>query len=93
MLTIALAQCDLVLGDRQANLATVERLAHQAANAGCDLLLLPELWGSGYALDRATELADPLDSGLFAATSELAKRHKLAAETPGIPDGQLPVKK
>ncbi len=77
-LKIGLAQIDLALGQREHNLATVQQIAEQAAQQACDLLVLPELWGSGYALEQAAELSDALDEGLFAASAELAQTHRLA---------------
>ncbi len=75
---VAVGQIDLALGDRATNLATVQTIAAQAAASGAELLVLPELWGSGYDLERASELSDALGEGLFAETARLAARHKLA---------------
>jgi omega-amidase len=77
-LTVALGQIDLVLGDREANLATVRQIAARAEMAGADLLVLPELWGTGYLLEQAHELSDPLGKGLFEEVAVLAARHHLA---------------
>lgn len=77
-LRVAIGQMDLALGDPQANLKTVQSQAAQAAERGTDLLLLPELWGSGYDLERASELADELNTGLFAAVASLARHYKMA---------------
>ncbi len=77
-LRVALGQMDIVLGDPAANLQVVQELAAQAAAGGAELLLLPELWGSGYDLARAPELADELNTGLFAAVAALARHHRLA---------------
>lgn len=77
-LTVALAQIDLVLGDREANLATVRQIAARAEMAGADLLVLPELWGTGYLLEQAHELSDTLGKGLFEEVAVLAARHHLA---------------
>lgn len=76
-LRVAIGQMDLALGDPEANLRTVQDLAADAAGRA-DLLVLPELWGSGYDLERANELADELNTGLFAAVASLARHHKLA---------------
>src|SRR5688572_33108655 len=57
-LTVAIAQIDLALGDRAANLEQARQAASAAASAGAGLLVLPELWGSGYDLERAAELSD-----------------------------------
>ncbi|HSH80438.1 MAG TPA: carbon-nitrogen family hydrolase [Herpetosiphonaceae bacterium] len=77
-LQIAIGQMDIVLGDAQANLGTVQDLAARAAEQGAKLLVLPELWGSGYALEQAGELADELNTGLFAAVAALARHYRLA---------------
>ena len=62
-LTLALAQMDIILGDRQANLARGRELAQEAAARGANLLILPELWTTGYDLARAAELAEPIPDG------------------------------
>jgi predicted amidohydrolase len=77
-LTVAIAQIDVALGDAEANLRTVQQAAAQAADHNADLLVLPELWGSGYMLERAGELADEINTGLFAATAALARHHRMA---------------
>jgi predicted amidohydrolase len=76
--TVALAQIDIALGQPDANLATVARVAGEAAQQGADLLVLPELWSTGYALDRSDELADAPGQGLFAELATLAQTHGLA---------------
>ena len=63
MLTLALAQIDITLGDKAANLAQAEPLIARAADAGADLILFPELWTTGYDLPRAAELAEPIPDG------------------------------
>jgi predicted amidohydrolase len=77
-LRVALGQMDIVLGDPAANLRTVQDLAAQAADGSAQMLLLPELWGSGYDLTRAPELADELNTGLFASVAALARHYRLA---------------
>lgn len=45
-------------GDRAANHAAVRRLAAEAVTrCAPDVIVLPELWSTGYALERAAELA------------------------------------
>ncbi|HEX6288870.1 MAG TPA: carbon-nitrogen family hydrolase [Herpetosiphonaceae bacterium] len=77
-LRVAIGQMDIALGDPETNLRTVQSLAAQAAKRNADLLVLPELWGSGYDLERAPELADELNTGLFSAVASLARHHRLA---------------
>jgi predicted amidohydrolase len=76
-LTISLAQIDIMRGDPQRNLATVADCAAEAARRGSDWLVLPELWSTGYDLNRAAEHATPTDSGIFAAVADLARTHRL----------------
>jgi predicted amidohydrolase len=77
-LQVALGQMDIVLGEPEANLQTVQKLVARAAAQGAQLLLLPELWGSGYDLTRAGDLADEINTGLFAAVAALARHHRTA---------------
>jgi omega-amidase len=77
VLTIALAQMDVLTGQPEANLARARALAAQAREAGADLLLLPELWLHGYDLERAGEWAAPLGEGGFAQVAALARESGL----------------
>ncbi len=77
-LTVALGQMNVQLGDPQANMRQVARLAALAAEKSADLLLLPELWSTGYDLERATNHAASVTTGVFAETAVLAARHHLA---------------
>ncbi len=60
-ITISLAQIDVALGDRDANLEQANGLVQEAATRGSDLIVFPELWTTGYDLERAADLAEPLD--------------------------------
>jgi omega-amidase len=73
--TISLAQMPIREGEPEANLATARAMAATAAERGSDLLLLPELWGSGYDLSRSDLHATPLDEGLFAEMAGMARAH------------------
>ncbi len=77
-LRVALAQININAGDVAANVATVQTLAATAAARGADLLVLPELWSTGYVLEQATRLAEPLDQGLHQQLAELARSQQLA---------------
>lgn len=78
MLHVALAQIDIHFGSPDANLATVRALAATAAVRGADLLVLPELWSTGYDLQRAAELAAPPGQGIHAQLAALAREQQLA---------------
>lgn len=76
---VSAVQFEPVAGDPAANLATLERLARDAAGAGSVLVAFPELCLPGYwHLRRRTPgelrgLAQPLDGPLVAAVARLAR--------------------
>ena len=70
-ITIALAQMDIALGQPKENAATAQTLAAQASARGAGLLLLPELWPTGYDLDRIERYTTPLDGGHFALMARM----------------------
>lgn len=76
-LTISLAQIDIALGDPAANMATARTWVAEAARRGSDLILLPELWTTGYDLARAGELASPAAGGLVTEVAALAAEHQI----------------
>jgi omega-amidase len=74
-ITVALAQMAIAAGRPDLNAAAARTLAAEAAARGANLFVLPELWPSGYDLERAVADAAPLDDGPFALMSELAREH------------------
>lgn len=59
-------QMDVIKGDRAANQAAAERLVAEAVNlCGPEVIVLPELWSTGYALKRAFSLADERGDASF----------------------------
>ncbi len=60
---VALAQIDILLGDKTANLAQAQDFIARAAARHADLVLFPELWTTGYDLPRASDLAEPILHG------------------------------
>lgn len=71
-LNVSLAQFRIALGDTTRNWTTAEKLVMEAAKRGSHLVVLPELWSTGYALDRANALSTQLNSGIFTQLSTLA---------------------
>ncbi len=77
-LTISLAQMNVALGDVNKNYTNVEKLIIEAARRGSQLVVLPELWSTGYALENAKDLANVLNSGTFNQLAALATQYKIS---------------
>ena len=77
---VCVMQMDVVKGDRETNRKTVRRLTGQVMASECppDVLVLPELWSTGYDLSRAGELSSPMGEDDAAFLGELARRHHVA---------------
>ena len=72
-ITISLAQINIKAGEPRLNWATMQEWTAEAARRGSDLVIFPELWDNGYALDKAKELASSLSGGLFAQVAALSR--------------------
>nr|WP_302053240.1 carbon-nitrogen family hydrolase [Bacillus sp. FJAT-29790] len=55
---IACLQMDIAFGDPQQNFDTVKKRIIEASQSNPDILVLPELWTTGYDLTRLDEIAD-----------------------------------
>lgn len=77
IMKISLGQMDVVLGEPQTNLETVRLMAAEAARRGSQVLVLPELWSTGYDLENAGNYATGLGEGIFAEVAEMAVHHGL----------------
>lgn len=76
---IALLQMRAVAGDVDANLATIERAAEEAAAGGAELLVTPELATTGYGAGEAIrELAEAIEGPQLARLGNISGRHDLA---------------
>ncbi len=75
---IALAQIELELGNADGNYFKARKAVAEAAREGADIVLLPELWASGYDLINARKYASSRREGWFARMGELAEENKLA---------------
>lgn len=77
-LSVSLAQMQVALGDNQRNIATAQRMVAEAARRKSSLIVFPELFTTGYALNRAKEFASELSKGDFAELSSLATKGNIA---------------
>jgi predicted amidohydrolase len=65
--------------DKAANLARMDRLAAAAALQGTELLMLPEVYLSGYNLgDDCARMAEPADGRSAREAGRIARRHHVA---------------
>lgn len=58
ILTVSLAQMQIQFGHPEENFAIAQKLIIEAASHGSSLILLPELWSTGYLLQNAANLAN-----------------------------------
>lgn len=77
LLRVACAQIDVIFGDKEANMRTVVQMANDAANQQIDLLVLPELFTSGYCLNQANLLAEKPLGHTVQLLSDLASRFRM----------------
>lgn len=75
---IGLAQIELELGNPDRNLNLAREAVAEAAREDADIVLLPELWASGYDLTNALKYASPLNEGWFARMAVMAREHGIA---------------
>ncbi|MED1204289.1 carbon-nitrogen family hydrolase [Heyndrickxia acidicola] len=55
---MACIQMDIHFGQPEKNYENAEKWIHKASEEKCDLVILPELWTTGYDLTRLSEIAD-----------------------------------
>lgn len=77
-LKVALIQMDIAFGDPTANFSYVENKFQQIAENGKpDVIVLPELWTTGYDLTRLDEIADNNGEKSLSFISDLAKKYNM----------------
>ena len=96
-LHVGVAQWLAVPGEPEQNLQSALAFVHHAAEAGVELLLLPELWPCGYdpvTLERDVRAAaEPLDGPRCARLAQVSQSHRIWLAAGSIPeraeDGRL----
>lgn len=85
-LRIALVQMNIVAGDPEANFAKMLDNLEKAATATPkpDLIVLPEMWNTGYALDRIQSLADKDGERTKTAISAFCRKHGVSVHAGSI---------
>ncbi len=76
---VALAQLEPRLFDKEFNLTKAEKYINLAANGGASAIIFPELYLTGYSLDKRTvEMAERIDGISIRQIAALAEQFKIA---------------
>jgi len=76
-ISISLAQMSYQYGDVEANVRRATDWIAKAAEQGSDMILLPELWASGYDLENWSRYASSISEGVFADLADLAHKYRI----------------
>ncbi|NIN64817.1 MAG: carbon-nitrogen family hydrolase [Anaerolineae bacterium] len=76
-LKVSLGQMDIALGEPEKNLDKMRAMTAEAQRRGSEVVVFPELWSTGYDLERVREYATPIDEGVFAETAKIAKENSI----------------
>ena len=70
---IGIIQLNVGFGRVEENYSRAEEFIREAANKGAEIIVLPEMWNTGYALEKLPELADKNGERTRAFLSNLAR--------------------
>jgi omega-amidase len=74
---IAVCQMEIIQGNQKVNRTTAQQMIKEAADNGAELIVLPEMWTSGYDFSRLAEHKEPLLGPTHKFLSSLAKENKV----------------
>ncbi|MBU8655935.1 MULTISPECIES: carbon-nitrogen family hydrolase [Bacillus] len=74
---IALVQMDVQIGEPDVNFQKAEAFLEEAIRQQPDLIILPEMWNTGYALEQADQLADVNGERTKQLFSSFARKHQV----------------
>ncbi|WP_342496749.1 carbon-nitrogen family hydrolase [Bacillus sp. FSL K6-3149] len=74
---IALVQMDVQIGEPDVNFQKAEAFLEEAIREQPDLIILPEMWNTGYALEKADQLADVNGERTKQLFSSFARKHQV----------------
>ena len=83
---VAVIQYELKPGDVEANHTKAVKLLEDAAHKGAEMAVLPELWNTGYALDRLAELAQNSQGASVKLLRQTAEKHRMFIFGGSIPE-------
>ncbi|KRM90110.1 amidohydrolase [Liquorilactobacillus cacaonum DSM 21116] len=85
---VSLLQLDVIFGNPDENYHKVRKYIEKAAQENPDVIVLPEMWNTGYSLENLAEIADEDGKKTKALLSDLAKKL-----TVNIVGGSVAIKK
>ncbi|WP_318502464.1 carbon-nitrogen family hydrolase [Bacillus sp. T3] len=74
---IACVQMDIDYANPQKNYEVAKKYIEECSEAGADVIVFPEMWNTGYALDVLNELADQNGEKTKSMLSSLAKHYRI----------------
>lgn len=77
-LRVAAVQMEVCSGEPKKNMVRAEAMLQEAARRGAQAVLLPELWTTGYALDRLATIAEDHAGATLGFLQEMARRLEVA---------------
>lgn len=79
LLNFAVIQMDVKIGDVAHNILTVEQKLNEAVNnkSKPDVIVLPEMWNTGYALTEINNIADYKGTKIKSMLASFAKQHRV----------------
>jgi predicted amidohydrolase len=83
--TLAVGQYQCEVGDKNANLAKIERLAGEAARQGAQMVCFPEMGLTGFAGAQLRDLAEPIPGPTMQQLGEIARQNHLSLIA-GLPE-------
>lgn len=93
-LNVCLLQIDVLIGQPDENYRKVSDQLHAAVSKSVkpDMILLPEMWNTGYALDRIQQLADHQGERTKKLISDFCREHEvnvIAGSIAELNDGEV----
>jgi omega-amidase len=74
---IACVQMNIAFGEPEKNFAAVENYLAEAVKAKADVIVFPEMWNTGYALNQLDHLADENGTRTKGLLAEFAKKNQV----------------
>lgn len=74
---IACVQMDIAFANPMENIRIIEKYTVEAAKASADVIVFPEMWNTGYALEQLPKLADENGEQTKILFKRLAQKYKI----------------